>query len=103
MSSILNPWRPSSIFVIGDGEEAVAELVGVYREWKMEGSDRKASSKGALFQESMSWLLRCRYHADGTVNAVRPNRAACLSGSEAGSQDLDAAVFPINSSSHTLM
>ncbi|NLY30583.1 MAG: TIGR03960 family B12-binding radical SAM protein [Firmicutes bacterium] len=85
------------LFVIGDGEEAVAELVEVYREWKMEGSDRKGFllKAAAIPGVYVPGFYDVDYYADGTVNAVRPNRSGVPERIQKRVvKDLDAAVFP---------
>ncbi len=85
------------LFVIGDGEEAVSELVDVYREWKMDGANReefllKAAAIPGVYVPS---FYDVEYYADGTVKAIIPNRSGAPDRIEKRVvKDLDAAVFP---------
>ncbi|HHV93078.1 MAG TPA: TIGR03960 family B12-binding radical SAM protein, partial [Firmicutes bacterium] len=85
------------LFVIGDGEEAVIELVEAYRQWMQEGTDRegfllKAAAIPGVYVPS---FYNVQYHVDGTVKAVVPNRQGVPARvRKRVVKDLDAAVFP---------
>ncbi|UCG84616.1 MAG: TIGR03960 family B12-binding radical SAM protein [Dehalococcoidia bacterium] len=77
-SCALNPEPMSDfidLFVVGEGEEAVPELIDVYRSWKRDGS----GSKRDLLQESakirgiyVPSFYSVDYNTDGTVNSITP-------------------------------
>ena len=85
------------LFVIGDGEEVVIELVEAYREWKLEGSDREGFllKAAAIPGVYVPGFYDVDYHADGTVKAVTPNRSGVPDRIQKRVvKDLDTAVFP---------
>lgn len=61
-------------FLFGDGEDAVVEIAGVYREWKREGGsraellDRLAAIEGVYVPSHFS----VSYRDDGTIEAIVP-------------------------------
>jgi radical SAM family uncharacterized protein len=66
------------LFVIGEAEEALLELVQLYKEcrksaphWKVEFLSRAASIDGIYVPS----LYRVQYHPDGTVASVQPTQA----------------------------
>jgi radical SAM family uncharacterized protein len=63
------------LFVVGEGEEVVPELIDVYRRWKQDGS----GSKRDLLRESVKIrglyvpsFYSVDYNSDGTVNSIIP-------------------------------
>ncbi len=76
-SSTLNPEPMSDfidIFVIGDGEEALIDLIEAYRVWQKSGTSRKAFLKQAaripgIYVPS---LYQVEYQADGTILKLQP-------------------------------
>lgn len=64
------------IFLFGDGEEAVIEMAGVYRDWKIRGGtktellDRMAEIEGVYVPSHFS----VSYREDGTIGKIVPLR-----------------------------
>jgi radical SAM family uncharacterized protein len=76
-SSTLNPEPMSDfidIFVIGDGEEVLVDLVAVYRDWKKSGTARKDFLKQAAQIEGIyvPSLYQAEYNPDGTLLKLQP-------------------------------
>ncbi len=60
------------LFVVGEGEEVLPELVQAYREWQGGKRDflRRAAQIPGVYVPT---LYDVRYHDDGTVTAISPN------------------------------
>jgi radical SAM family uncharacterized protein len=76
-SSTLNPEPMSDfidIFVIGDGEEVLADLVEAYRVWKKSGTSKKDFFKQAAQIEGIyvPSLYQVEYKTDGIIQKMLP-------------------------------
>ncbi len=63
------------LFVVGEGEEVVLELLDIYREWKREGTGRREELLREAAQIQGIYVPRfysVDYHDDGTVAAITP-------------------------------
>jgi radical SAM family uncharacterized protein len=77
-SSTLNPEPMSDfidIFVIGDGEEVIVDLVAVYRSWQKSGKSKKdfllqAAQISGIYVPS---LYSIEYNIDGTIARISPD------------------------------
>ncbi len=85
------------LFVIGDGEEAINDLVDAYREWKAGRGTRgdflsQVASIPGVYVPS---LYRVEYHTDGTVKRIEPKGSGVpATVNKRVIQDLDSAVYP---------
>ena len=65
------------LFVLGDGEETIAEIVDFVREWKRQG---RGTRDEMLYRLSRTWgvyvprFYEPKYNADGTLSAIEPVR-----------------------------
>ncbi|MHB8376815.1 MAG: TIGR03960 family B12-binding radical SAM protein [Dehalococcoidia bacterium] len=63
------------VFVLGDGEETIVEIVDFVREWKRQG---RGTRDEMLYRLSRIWgvyvprFYAPRYHDDGTIRAIEP-------------------------------
>jgi len=57
-------------FVIGEGEEVIQEIIGVYQTWKSSGKDRKdlLRSLAGIWGVYIPSLYEAQYHPDGTFS-----------------------------------
>ena len=84
------------VALIGDGEEAIVELVEAVRRSKQEGWSRQqlleelASREGFYIPE----FFRVDYHSDGTVAAINPQRNNYTKVTRRFLCDLETAAFP---------
>ena len=78
-SGALNPDALAAfvdVFVLGDGEESIVDIVDFVREWKRQG---RGSREQMLRQLAKIWgiyvprFYEPEYNPDGTIKAVRPN------------------------------
>ena len=73
------------LFVIGDGEEAIVELVRAYQERRGEPREAQLRALARIPGVYVPRFYDVRYNADGTVAAIEPNvpeaRCPCSSGS----------------------
>ncbi|HSW57227.1 MAG TPA: TIGR03960 family B12-binding radical SAM protein [Dehalococcoidales bacterium] len=79
-SSVLNPEPMSDfvdLFVIGEGEEVLVELIDVFRKWKKSQSGKEELLKQAAGIEGIyvPSLYRVEYKSDGTILSVSPRVA----------------------------
>ena len=85
------------LFVIGDGEEAILDLVDVYQKWKEAGGTRevfllKAAEIPGVYVPK---FYQVTYDETGIIKAVTPNHSGIPSRiTKRVVQDLDAAVYP---------
>lgn len=85
------------LFVIGDGEEAVTDLVDAYREWATSGGAREqfllqAARIPGVYVPS---FYQVEYHTDGSIKAVTPTRSGIPPRVQKRVvQDLDLAIYP---------
>jgi radical SAM family uncharacterized protein len=76
-SCALNP-EPTAdfidLFVIGDGEEVLLELLDVFREWKQAGKDREWLLRQAAAIDGIyvPGFYRVEYQLDGTIRSFTP-------------------------------
>jgi radical SAM family uncharacterized protein len=77
-SCTLNPEPMSDfidLFVIGEGEEVILELIELFRRWKKEGTGRKEELLRELCHIRGIYvpsLYQVNYHTDGTVASIAP-------------------------------
>jgi len=77
-SCTLNPEPMSDfidLFVIGEGEEVILELVELFRRWKKEGTGRKEELLRELCHIRGIYvpsLYQVNYHSDGTIASIGP-------------------------------
>ena len=84
------------LFMLGEGEEVLPELVALYRAAKREGASkaeflRRAAQLGGVYVPS---LYDVSYREDGTVEAVTPRDGAPAVVTKRIVADLDAMYFP---------
>jgi radical SAM family uncharacterized protein len=62
------------LFVIGDGEEVLLELLDVFREWKQAGKDREWLLRRAAAIDGIyvPGFYRVEYKPDGTMRSITP-------------------------------
>jgi len=63
------------LFVLGEGEEVILELLGTFRRWKFEGSHRKQELLRELAHIPGIYvpsLYQVDYHDDGTIAKIMP-------------------------------
>jgi len=63
------------LFVLGDGEEVLLELLETFRQWKLAGTHRKQELLLQLAHIPGVYvpsLYRVDYHDDGTISKIRP-------------------------------
>jgi len=84
-------------FLLGDGEEAVVEIVAVVRQWQAEGGQDKQrllerlSGITGLYVPS---FFDVTYHADGTLEAITPLKPGYEKVRRRFLSDLEQAPFP---------
>lgn len=83
-------------FLLGDGEEAVLEIAGLYREWKRQGGTRKALLErlAAVDGVYVPSLFDVRYEADNRIAAIVPLRTGYERVRRRFVADLDAVPYP---------
>lgn len=67
------------VFLIGEGEDAMVEVLKVVREWKQEDSDDRRELKRRIAQLSGFYVpefYEVEYHPDGTLSRVVPTDSA---------------------------
>ncbi|MGE5494527.1 MAG: TIGR03960 family B12-binding radical SAM protein [Burkholderiales bacterium] len=84
------------IFVIGEAEESLPELIGLYRQCKREGFERsaflrKAAGIGGIYVPS---LYDIAYSEDGTIKSITAKEGAPKSVQKRIAADFDASFFP---------
>lgn len=84
-------------FVVGDGEEALVEIIGKLREWKKAPGPKKdllrdLSSLRGFYVPS---FFEIDYQEDQTIAAIRPLRPDYAGVQKAIVKDLDQAAFPV--------
>ena len=84
------------LFMLGDGEEVMMDLLDLYREYKEQGASKEeflkaASHIGGIYVPS---LYDVAYHEDGTVKSVSPVGDAPAVVRKRVVADLDAAFYP---------
>ena len=86
------------LFVIGDGEDAAAELIDVIRNAKKTGAGRQEMLRSAAALKGVyaPSLYSVSYNADGTVGAITPEVGAALPVMKRVVSDLDGAYFPVH-------
>jgi radical SAM family uncharacterized protein len=86
------------LFLIGDGEESVADFAQLAQRMKAEGADRAALMEAAATALPGAYapgLYDVSYHADGTLRAITPRRPGLpMPVRRAVVLDLDAAPYP---------
>ena len=84
------------LFMIGDGEEIMLDLVALYRRARAEGWDKPAFLREAAQIQGMyvPSLYEVSYCEDGTVAAVTPKDGAPAMVQKRIVQDLDAMYYP---------
>ena len=85
------------LFVIGEGEEVVCELIDVFRESRRIGKDKKGFLKAASALEGVyiPSLYKVEYNSDETIHAIAPVSDAAFPVSKRIVRDLDASFFPV--------
>ncbi len=77
-SCTLNPEPMSDfidLFVIGEGEEVILELIELFRRWKKEGTGKKEELLRQLCRIRGIYvpsLYQVNYHSDGTIASIGP-------------------------------
>ena len=84
------------IFVIGEAEESLPELIGLYKQCKREGFERsaflrKATGIGGIYVPS---LYDIAYNEDGTIKSITAKEGAPKSVQKRVAADFDASFFP---------
>ncbi len=84
------------LFMLGDGEEVMMDLLDLYKEYKGQGASREeflkaASHIGGIYVPS---LYDVTYHEDGTVQSVSPVGDAPAVVRKRVVADLDSAYYP---------
>lgn len=84
------------LFMIGEGEEMLPELIELYRTCKAQGVSRqellkRAAGIGGVYVPS---LYDVEYNADGTLKSMTPQEGALASVQKRIVTDFDAAYFP---------
>lgn len=84
------------LFMLGDGEEVMMDLIDLYKEYKLRGASKQefleeAAHIGGIYVPS---LYDVSYKEDGTVNAVVPKGDAPAVVRKRVVADLDAAFYP---------
>ncbi|MBQ2016694.1 MAG: TIGR03960 family B12-binding radical SAM protein, partial [Clostridia bacterium] len=84
------------LFMLGDGEEVMMDLLDLYKEYKEQGASKDeflkaASHIGGIYVPS---LYDVTYHEDGTVKAVSPVGDAPAVVRKRVVADLDSAYYP---------
>ena len=84
------------LFVIGEGEEVLVELIELYRQHKQAGMDRPAFLRAAAGIEGIyvPSLYDVTYNADGTVAAYTPKGNAPATVRKRIVTDFDASFYP---------
>ena len=84
------------LFMLGDGEEVMMDLLDLYKEYKQRGASKQefleaAAHIGGVYVPS---LYEVTYHEDGTVNAVTPKGDAPAVVKKRVVADLDSVFYP---------
>ena len=84
------------LFVIGEGEEVVGEILDLYGEWKKRGAARMDFLRAAAGIEGVyvPALYTVTYHEDGTVKAIAPEEGAPARIRKRIVSDMTAAFYP---------
>lgn len=84
------------IFLPGEGEEVLPELMQLYREHRQSGWDKRAFLRAASHVEGVyvPSLYSVDYHEDGTVAAVTPTEGAPATIRKRIVRELDTAYYP---------
>ena len=86
------------LFVIGEGEEVISEIIGLYRETKKSSAGNNAFLKqvsnisGVYVPE----FYEVSYNNDGTVKEIVPNDGVAFPVIKRGVKNLDDAYFPVD-------
>jgi len=86
------------MFVVGEGEEAVSEIIGAYRTVKGTGGDKRtflkaASRLGGVYVPS---LYDISFGDEGTVSKIVPGEDAAFPVIRRIVQDIDTSFFPVD-------
>lgn len=84
-------------FLLGDGEEAVVEIVAMVSQWKTEGEEDKQLLLQRLSTITGVYVpsfFDVGYHADGTVAEITPHKPGYEKVRRRFLKDLEAAPFP---------
>ena len=86
------------LFVIGEGEDAIEEIVNVFRAKKTVGSGKAGLLKAAsaISGVYVPSFYDVTYNDDGTVNGITPNNNAVVPVVKRIIKDLDSSYFPVN-------
>jgi len=91
------------LFVIGEGEEVICEIIKLARERYTEGSKReflKAASKiEGVYVPS---LYEIKYNDDGTISSITQDEGAALPVKKRIVQDLDSSFYPTDTMTPSL-
>ena len=84
------------LFVIGEGEEVLPELINLVKDCKAQGISKhdllvRAAAVGGIYVPS---LYEVDYNADGTLKSVTPSKGAPASVQKRIVRDFDKAFFP---------
>jgi len=84
------------LFLIGDAEEALIELLELYRAHKKVGGDKEKFLRAAAQLEGIyvPSLYSVKYNDDGTIHAYTPTDGAPAQVKKRVLRDLDSAYFP---------
>ncbi len=86
------------LFMIGDGEEVMNEIIDLYRECKAKGFDKKEYLLKASMLEGVyvPSLYDISYNADGTVSEIKPHDGAPAKVKRRILKDFSGAFYPDN-------
>lgn len=86
------------LFMLGDGEEVMLELMDVVREGKKSGMDRKTLLRrcAQIPGVYVPSLYEVHYHQDGTVSEILPKDGAPATVSKRIVEDFDGTFYPEN-------
>lgn len=84
------------LFMLGDGEEVMMELLDLYKAWKKKGGDKASFLEAASHIEGVyvPSLYDVSYHEDGTLRAVTPLKTAPPVVNKRNVSDLEHVFYP---------
>ena len=86
------------LFMLGDGEDVMMELLDLYKEWKRKGGDKASFLEAASHIEGIyvPSLYDVSYHEDGTVEKITPLKTAPAVVNKRNVSDLEHVYYPDN-------
>ena len=84
------------LFMLGDGEEVMMELLDLYKEWKQKGGDKASFLEEASHIEGIyvPSLYHVSYHEDGTIRSVTAMKTAPAKVNKRNVSDLEHVFYP---------